>query len=141
MKAEIRRRDFLELAGKSILALGGLLGVGGLVRLFSYEPADNQLSQFDLGLATDFPSGSRTVIPQASAILIHSPDGFRALSLICPHLGCQVKQVESGFACPCHGSQFNPDGNLKRGPADKPMRTLRVEVTSENRLILHTNNP
>ena len=141
MNTKIRRRDFLDLAGKSMLALSGLLGAWGLLRFFSYQPEDNQPSQFDLGPTADYPPGSRTVIPQASALLIHNAGSFKALSLICPHLGCQVKQVESGFTCPCHGSQFNTDGTLKRGPADKPMRDLRVKVTPENHLILYTANP
>jgi hypothetical protein len=40
-------------------------------------------------------------------------------SYTCPHAGCQAKWDESKkyFMCPCHGSQFDKDGKVLRGPA------------------------
>ena len=43
-------------------------------------------------------------------IVVRTPQGFRALSAICTHLGCIVKQTQEGFECPCHGSRFGGDG-------------------------------
>jgi Rieske Fe-S protein len=34
---------------------------------------------------------------------------------------------EAGFGCPCHGSKFDQEGRLVRGPAQKGMQTLRLE--------------
>ncbi len=95
--------------------------------------------EFDVGLASDYPPGSRSLIADVPAILIHNAGGFTALSLICTHLGCTVEQKDDGFACPCHGSRYNADGQVTRGPAPKALRVLRVEQSPQGHLVLHTN--
>ncbi|MEO0771158.1 MAG: Rieske 2Fe-2S domain-containing protein, partial [Cyanobacteria bacterium J06649_4] len=41
-----------------------------------------------------------------------NPDGLIALNAKCTHTGCTVAWQEDLFACPCHGSKFNPDGSV-----------------------------
>jgi Rieske Fe-S protein len=137
-KPSIPRRDFLKLTLDSLLAFGGLLGLGGLIRFLSYKTEPPQPTEFDLGLAENYRLDSMTTIPEVPAVLIHNDSGFTALSLICTHLGCTVKIQSDGFACPCHGSRFNSSGYPIKGPAAEPLKTLRVEQTSGGKLILHT---
>ena len=135
----INRRDFLALATKGLLALGGLLAFGGVLRFLGYAPDPAPPAEFDLGPAANYPPGSRTVIPPARAVLLNTPGGFAALSLVCPHLGCEVRPDSDGFACPCHGSRFDGAGLLLRGPADRPLRPLRIEQNAQGNLILSLN--
>jgi cytochrome b6-f complex iron-sulfur subunit len=136
-KSPIGRRSFIKLATQSLLAVSGLLGLGGLLRFLSFQPDPASPSTFDLGAASDYPPGSRTVIPQASAVLLHTESGYLALSLICPHLGCTLKPDQSEYACPCHASRFNAAGSRLSGPANQPMKALRVEETADGQLVLH----
>ena len=137
--AKLSRRDFLSLTWKSLLGLSGLLGLGGLWRFLSYQTDPAPPTVFDIGPAEDLPTGTRATIVEAEAVVSHNEAGFQALSLVCPHLGCRVDPVDTGFACPCHGSRFGLDGSLERGPADKPMRSLSIQVNEEGNLILDTS--
>lgn len=41
------------------------------------------------------------------------------INAVCTHLGCVVpwNSAENKFICPCHGSQYNNQGRVVRGPA------------------------
>lgn len=133
------RRDFLRLATTGLLSAAGLIGLGGLVRFLDYDAEPASKTIVDLGSADKYPSGSQTLLPDIPAILYSTPAGFKALSLVCTHLGCTVEQFENGFRCPCHGSRYSAQGSVERGPARLPLRILRVESTPDGRLLLHAD--
>jgi cytochrome b6-f complex iron-sulfur subunit len=135
--SNISRRDFLKLSAGGLLGLSGILGIGGLIRFLSFEPDPPPPQQFDVGLSSNYPLGSRTVLQAIPAILIRSDDGFRALSLTCPHLGCTVEAKPDEFVCPCHGSRYDKEGQLLEGPSTKALKSLRVEVTPNDKLIIY----
>ncbi|GAB4545185.1 MAG: Rieske 2Fe-2S domain-containing protein [Anaerolineales bacterium] len=133
---DLSRRDFLKLARDGFLAISGALTAVGVWKFLTYESTPARPTRFDLGPAANYPLGSRTPLNEIPALLIHSDEGFTALSLTCTHLGCTVEAEENGFACPCHNSQFDLNGNVKRGPAAKPLQRLRVEATEDGVLIV-----
>lgn len=136
--SEISRRDFLKLARDGFLYLSSALALGGLLRFLDYDPNPAPKTEFDLGPASNYPLNSRTLLSDPPAVLLHTENGFSALSLVCTHLGCTVEQKTDGFTCPCHGSRFGTNGSVTYGPAEKPLRSLRVEVTDEGNLKLFT---
>lgn len=131
------RREFLRLASNSLLGLSGVLGLGGLIRFLSFEMDPQPPSEYDLGLASDYPAGSRTLLMYIPAVLIHNDDGFLALSLVCTHLGCTVEQKDGQFECPCHGSRYDGVGYVTRGPSNTPLKRLRVETNEAGNIILY----
>jgi cytochrome b6-f complex iron-sulfur subunit len=114
-----------------------LLGLGIVTRYLGYHSEGSRFSRYDLGLASEYPLGSRIPVQDAQAIIIHDNQGFHAISLVCPHLGCTLNVTNEGFSCPCHGSRFLPDGSLRKGPASHPLASIPVEVDAENHLILY----
>ncbi len=58
-----------------------------------------------------------------------------ALSSKCTHSGCTVAWQEDLFACPCHGSKFNPDGSVVNGPADAPLAQYTAKVEGDSILV------
>jgi nitrite reductase/ring-hydroxylating ferredoxin subunit len=134
----ISRRDFLKLSTNSLLALAGLLGVGGLIRYLSYQFDPSPPSEFDIGPANNYLLNSRTVLAHIPAIVIHDKKGLRALSLTCSHLGCTIEERNFGFECPCHSSRYDLDGLVLKGPATGDLRRLRVDVTEDGNLHVFT---
>jgi cytochrome b6-f complex iron-sulfur subunit len=137
--SDISRRDFLKLASAAVLTASGLLGLEGLFRFLSAQTEPLPPTDFDLGSPNNYPPGSRTVLADIPALLVHTQSGFSAISLVCTHLGCTVGSKPEGFACPCHGSRFDPQGNVTRGPAKKPLNSLRTGTTSDGKLHVYTN--
>ena len=136
---DISRRDFLKISSQALLGLSGILGIAGLVRFLSFEPDPPPPERFEVGPTSSFQANTRTVIAQIPAVLIHTSTEFRALSLTCQHLGCTVESKYDGFLCPCHGSRYGLDGELLKGPAQKGLKTLRVEITPDNNVIIYKN--
>lgn len=64
---------------------------------------------------------------------------FEATSIVCTHLGCEVEVAEGGksLACPCHGSQYNADGTVRHGPAERALKRYAVDVSPDGTLTVH----
>ncbi|MCS6818706.1 MAG: Rieske (2Fe-2S) protein [Chitinophagales bacterium] len=59
--------------------------------------------------------------------IIKKEDGnYFALSLACTHQGTTVRLKDGKFVCPLHGSIFSTNGAVEKGPAKRPLQTLRV---------------
>ncbi len=69
--------------------------------------------------------------------VVKQGEQYNALSNICTHQGCEVDWVgtDSRFECPCHGSQFNLEGDNVAGPAPLPLATYATKVENGRLLI------
>lgn len=61
------------------------------------------------------------------------------LNAVCTHLGCVVpwNGNENKFVCPCHGSQYNSEGKVVRGPA--PLSLALVHANEVEGKVVFTN--
>jgi thiosulfate dehydrogenase [quinone] large subunit len=78
--------------------------------------------------ATDPKTGDPVYVLQPQAGV------YTALDRACPHQGCPVRFVSSsaGFACPCHGSTFDPSGTVITGPATTGLTKIPVARSGNN---------
>jgi len=55
------------------------------------------------------------------------------INAVCTHLGCVVpwNAAENKFMCPCHGSQYNNEGKVVRGPAPLSLALVHAEVVDD----------
>ncbi|MFM1842117.1 MAG: hypothetical protein RLZZ490_853 [Cyanobacteriota bacterium] len=60
------------------------------------------------------------------------------INAVCTHLGCVVpwNASENKFMCPCHGSQYNAEGKVVRGPAPLSLALAHATVTDNDKLVL-----
>jgi len=67
--------------------------------------------------------------------LISTKDGVKDFGIlsVCTHLGCVVPWVRSAnkFCCPCHGSQYDENGKVVRGPAPLSLALSHVTVADD----------
>lgn len=135
------RRDFLRLLTNAFFGLGGLLGLGGLIRFFSFQPDPGPPTEFDLGLASNYSEDFPVMRLDIPAIIKRTEEGVIAISLVCTHLGCTVEENKDGdgFTCPCHGSRYNKSGRVLEGPATKSLPRYRIEEQADGALRLYTN--
>ncbi len=49
---------------------------------------------------------------------------IHSVEIKCTHMGCVLSwnNAEESWDCPCHGSRFDPDGNILHAPAIKPLK-------------------
>lgn len=85
-----------------------------------------------LGQVDDIPVGGAVAssAPDGTKVLLTRPteDDVQAFSSVCPHEGCTVAPDDGQLSCPCHGSQFELNGDLKRGPARTGLTAFPVRV-------------
>ena len=99
---------------------------GLLVRYLTPRlPAQRQL--LVRAVVADVPVNGALIFPRERLALLRDEKGFYALSLICTHLGCTVKVTADTLTCPCHGSMFDRQGRVLKGPADRPLGRLQVQ--------------
>jgi len=62
------------------------------------------------------------------------------LNAVCTHLGCVVpwSAPNNKFMCPCHGSQYAPDGHVVRGPAPLPLALAHCETGEDGKILFST---
>ena len=69
----------------------------------------------------------------------HSNNQITVFSPICPHLGCGYRWdgLDRLFKCPCHGSIYDIDGNVKGGPAPRPLDVLPTKIENGELLVIY----
>lgn len=91
-------------------------------------------NRFSIGKPEDFPSGTRIALGEHRVCIVREADKLCAISTTCTHLGCIIAPSETGFACPCHGSRFDQDGNVTGGPAPKPLPWYALSLAPNGEL-------
>jgi nitrite reductase/ring-hydroxylating ferredoxin subunit len=132
----IPRRDFLGIAAVWSATATLLFATIGIAQLPRAAVLPSPSKKFRVTLPDGLAAGAAFVPPGRSVAILRDAGGIFAISTICTHLGCIVKQAEDGFHCPCHGSRFGPDGHVVRGPAPKPLAWLAVTHTGGNTFVI-----
>jgi Rieske Fe-S protein len=80
----------------------------------------------------DVPVGSGVIVDDV-VITQPTPGTFNGFSAICTHAGCTVAEVlGASINCPCHGSSFNLDGSVAKGPAKRPLDARGIVVQGDS---------
>jgi cytochrome b6-f complex iron-sulfur subunit len=123
------RRDWLGLTSLWTMAGALLFGLIGMLKLPKAAVLASPSKTFRVTLPDNLPAGEAFVPAGRSVAVFRDAQGTYAISTTCTHLGCVVKATGEGFECPCHGSRFASNGDVKRGPAPRPLPWLKVSIS------------
>jgi cytochrome b6-f complex iron-sulfur subunit len=132
----VPRRDFLGLAALWAAGSTLLFAFVGLLRLPKAAILPSPSRRFSVTLPESLGTGEPWIPPGRPVALFRDADGVHAVSIVCTHLGCVVKTDPKGFHCPCHGSEFGPDGSVVKGPAPKALPWLAVKGTGRGTYVV-----
>jgi len=100
--------EFLRGQAGAVKNFAEYLGPGEIGSPDDLQPGEGGLMRSGTSKIAVYKCADGTVVQRSAA---------------CPHLGCLVhwNSFEQCWDCPCHGSQFAPDGAVLNGPAVKPL--------------------
>ncbi|MCG3121378.1 MAG: Cytochrome b6-f complex iron-sulfur subunit [bacterium] len=79
-----------------------------------------------VGSAAQVQYGGNTLLVARTA-----QDTFAAVTAVCTHQGCTITGYGNQvYTCPCHGSQFDTNGQVKRGPAGSALRKYQAQFAN-----------
>ena len=134
------RRELLTLGSAFAVMGAAAIGAGGALFKYMFPVVSYGTPQKFLVPVGDLPDvGDELIFEDMKVVLRRqSEKQVAAISLVCTHLGCTVNRVETGFLCPCHGSQYDSDGLVVGGPAPKTLRWLTVKPVPGGQLEIDT---
>lgn len=151
----MKSKSNADLTNSSEISRRGVLcGIGAVAALaFGFAPENaiaaagvtklkNGKYQIDLTankiLATIGGAVSFTQSDGTPAVVVRTATGNKgisAVSLVCPHAGVTVQEVDKKWQCPKHGSLFALDGKLLGGPAETALKKYPVTVSGSKATI------
>ncbi len=139
----MNRRNFLRnscqfcLAGTAALALAELSACSPAgYKAIRADIVDNQvqvpLSSFD---HAPFQVISPRKYSYEIAVHKNADQSYSALLMRCTHMDNQLTVTGNGFYCNLHGSTFDQQGNIKKGPAERKLKELKTAISQSNLVI------
>jgi Rieske Fe-S protein len=111
---------------KFITTVALLIATGGLLVRYLTPHTAGKRQVLVTADASDIPPNGALVFSNERVAIIRNEKSIYAVSLICTHLGCTVTVTENHLSCPCHGSLFDRQGAVIKGPADKALKRLEL---------------
>jgi cytochrome b6-f complex iron-sulfur subunit len=136
----MNRREFLNIAW--LASLGFLvLEISGASLIFAYPRfKEGEFGGIVPFRMSDVPEKEAPPnnFPKVKIWLSNTPEGLLALYKVCPHLGCLFgwSDQEYKFICPCHGSQYQQDGDYIQGPAPRSLDRFAISIVDEQGQVL-----
>lgn len=136
---EIQRRTFLKKTGSAFacacLACGEVLEAAEK-NITQYAVEDSKL-EIDLNKHPKLKEvgGSEMFQADKKKVIVLHPDenSYKAFENKCTHMGGQVSyKPKDGFMqCALHGSRFDTEGRVVKGPAEKPLTEFKTSLDKD----------
>ncbi|MBI3091470.1 MAG: ubiquinol-cytochrome c reductase iron-sulfur subunit [Candidatus Tectomicrobia bacterium] len=137
---QLDRRTFCLWTGFGGLSLASLISGYNLVRFMKPNVVDEPPATFSPAPVADLPADTVNTqwVEDQKVWLVRRDARLYALVSICTHLACTPRWTpsEQVFRCPCHGSVFDLEGDVVKGPAPEPLYRSPLHLTRDGRLLV-----
>jgi nitrite reductase/ring-hydroxylating ferredoxin subunit len=137
------RRDFVKQSCSLCLAVGSGMLIGSLsscgvsLPVYKTTVADNKITvPVSLFTNVDFQLLQPKSLYYNIGLKKEKDGSYTALLLRCTHADNQLTPAGDGFKCTLHGSTFDNEGHVTKGPAERSLKKYPTEI-SDSQIIIH----
>ena len=134
----MERREFIKNTCSLCLAIGAGLAVTSLdscasSNVYKTIVSENKIKvPISLFTNTDFQIIRSESLEYDIALRKETKsNSYTSMLMQCTHADNQLSWTGKGYYCNLHGSKFNSEGNVIKGPAEIAMKKLFTETTGE----------
>jgi cytochrome b6-f complex iron-sulfur subunit len=135
----LSRRELLSVAGSST----GLLMIGVAAAGCGNPTGSPPTGPVAAGNVSALSIG--TMITISNIVVARDANGVYSMSAVCTHAGCLLDDmsntIAAGLYCPCHGSAFDANGAVTRGPARAPLQHYAVTIGADGSITVDGSQP
>jgi Rieske Fe-S protein len=123
------------------LAAGGAAGTLASACSGPAGATPDSVGVVQAGLVSSYPVGSLEPVGNLALAVGRDEKGLYAMTLTCTHAGCNMavdgNVSATGLVCSCHGSRFDANGGVTRGPAQEALAHFAVTVDASGTITVH----
>ncbi|AFZ25756.1 Rieske Fe-S protein [Cylindrospermum stagnale PCC 7417] len=138
----MKRRDFFNWVGLGLLASSLPVAFAACSSQETTEAAPASKTWQKVGTTADLDKTGQLLVTKSPVGPVLVIGTSKAKNLIavnptCTHKGCTLawKAKDKKLVCPCHQAEFGTDGEVKKGPAQNPLKTYVAKIEGKSVLV------
>ncbi|MBE9210560.1 ubiquinol-cytochrome c reductase iron-sulfur subunit [Nostoc sp. LEGE 06077] len=138
----MKRRDFINWVGLGLIATNLPVAIAACNSEKSTSTSATSGDWQKVGTTKDLDQKGQLLVkgsPVGDVLLVGTSQAGNLIAVdpTCTHKGCTVdwKADAKKFACPCHRAEYGTDGQVQKGPAEKPLKTYTAKIEGDAILV------
>ena len=128
----------MYLNRRQFLLLTTCITTTGCQSIDSSSPSVAREKTINAGTAANYSAdGIYSRYRDIGFFIVRKGEKLFAISSYCTHRKCKLSaEGDHTFYCPCHGSTFDPDGHVTKGPARVDLPTFSIATNDQGQLLV-----
>ncbi|BAY14262.1 Rieske [2Fe-2S] domain-containing protein [Nostoc sp. HK-01] len=138
----MKRRDFINWVGLGLIASNLPVAIAACSSPSSTSTSAASGDWQKIGTAKELDQNGQLLVknsPVGNVLVVSTSQAGNLIAVdpTCTHKGCTVdwKADAKKFACPCHRAEYGTDGQVQKGPAEKPLKTYTAKIEGDAILV------
>ncbi|WP_413199070.1 ubiquinol-cytochrome c reductase iron-sulfur subunit [Nostoc piscinale] len=138
----MKRRDFINWVGLGLIASNLPVAIAACTSQTNTPTSEAAGSWQKVGTTKELDQKGQLLVknsPVGNVLVVGTSQAGNLVAVdpTCTHKGCTVdwKADAKKFACPCHRAEYGTDGQVQKGPAEKPLKTYTAKIEGDSVLV------